>query len=619
MLTMTMTTLYRSSRYLLMIFCLNLVSCTTTNGPGQTTPTQPQTAADWLSLANSAPAPEQAQYRLNAARMLYDQGAIQSSEKALGEISHKYLQGSAVAEYLALRAELVAQQRGPSVAAKWLSSERPMAALNQLQPQERLAAYLVMADLYHAAGDPLKAVNARVTLSPWLSTDAARSDNQDKIWAELLALSPEQIRMQRSTESNAELQGWLELALVAVDNRGDLEQQQARLARWQQSWPNHPARLHPPSDMELLQYLSENPATQIAVLLPLQGRLQSAGDAIRDGIMIAYMDAIARGGQVGTVVFYDTESTSDVQLLYRQAVTDGAELVIGPLAKQKVRRLSQLENLSTPVLALNYIETAPAQETTSAATAGQGKFFQFGLSSKDDAREAAHRAWSLDYRRAFVIHAYDNQSKRTAEAFQHAWDELDGETTATVKFDNEQDASAEINSALHIPLSLQRAEKLGAVTGQALQSSPRRRQDIDFVYLPVSAQQARSIKPLLAFHFAQDLPVLASSRVYAGKLDKQSDSDLNGVYFTETPWVLDALPELSARIDKHIEAGAATSKNLYALGMDAFQMAPRMTLMAYSSAARFSGLTGTLMVSKQGAIIRIPSWAVFRKGIAKPL
>ena len=619
MLRMRMTTLYRSSSYLLMIFYLALVSCATGVGPKQAPPPQASTASEWLRLADTAPAPQQAAYRLTAATMFYDQGDMASAEQALGTIAPKYLQGSAVAEYIALRARLMAQREGPRAAADWMMTERPLSALNSLQAQQRVAAYDALAELYQAAGDPLRAVKTRIELAPLLTSDAATAQNQDQLWNALLDLSPEQLRSQRATASNPELQGWLELALVAVDSSGDLERQQAQLAQWQRNWPNHPARLRPPTGIALLQELSDMPVNQIAVLLPMQGRLQNAGNAIRDGIMVAYADIYGRGGQPGKLRFYDTQSTDDVQQLYRQAVADGAELVIGPLAKQKVRRLSALPDLPTPVLALNYLDEAPKASTTGVGAVAHNNFFQFGLSSADDASAAAGRASSLNYRRVLLLHAYDSQSKRTAQAFQKAWQELEGETAVTVAFDNEQDASPAIKNALQLPLSDQRSQKLGSVIGQQLQATPRRRQDIDFVYLPVNAQQARSIKPLLAFHFAQDLPVLASSRVYTGTQDQRSDSDLNGIYFTETPWVLDAPPSLSTRIERHIEGGAANSKNLYALGIDAFRIAPRMALMAQAPSVRQAGLTGSLMVTKQGIIVRTPSWAVFRNGVATPL
>jgi hypothetical protein len=123
---------------------------------------------------------------------------------------------------------------------------------------------------------------------------------------------------------------------------------------------------------------------------------------------------------------------------------------------------------------------------------------------------------------------------------------------------------------------------------------------------------------LLAFHFAQDLPVYASSRIYRGKPDPRGDADLNGVRFTDTPWTLGSSAGQQT-VDDYIDRGGSPSKNLYAMGIDAFQLAPRIPQILYTPGLRFRGNTGTLTLSAQGVVVRQPSWAVFRGGIATML
>ena len=85
---------------------------------------------------------------------------------------------------------------------------------------------------------------------------------------------------------------------------------------------------------------------------------------------------------------------------------------------------------------------------------------------------------------------------------------------------------------------------------------------------------------------------------------------------TDTPWALGAMPGAQARIAEYIERGGAPAKNLYALGIDAYQLAPRIPQLLYSPGLEFQGTTGVLMLSNNGIITRRPSWAVFRGGIA---
>ena len=604
-----MITLYRSSYGLFILIALLLTACTTTPvGPVKAVPAAPHSAHDWLDKARGAPPAERAGYLLNAARLFYQQGDIASAEQSIAGIDRQSLRGTSIADYLSLSAEIMASRAGPGAAADWLNMPAQANLLEKTSPQKQAPVYLLLAELQNDAGRFLDAVNTRIVIAPYLGPQA-RLDNQQQLWDVLMHIPPSQVTsaLQRASDSQVQLRGWLELALVALDNQGYIDEQRVRLEDWERAWPNHPARQPLPEDMALLKTLDAGKTAQIAVLLPASGRLKNAGSAVRDGLMLAYFDARARGASVPPLAFYDTEATDNVRALYRKAVSSGAELVIGPLSKERVRALSTLKEMSVPVLALNYTdENYPSNDN----------FYQFGISNTDDAALAAERARQLRYQRVLIIHGMDKSGTRTAEAFEEAWKMQDGEIAAVIEFESEQTASNEIRNGLHVQRSKKRAQIVESAIGESLEATPRRRQDLDFVYLPVNFQQARSIKPLLAFHFAQDLPTYASSRVYRGKVDINSDSDLNGIIFTDTPWALGAVPQKAARIENYVQQGAAPSKNLYALGIDAFHMVPRVALMANSPSARFSGLTGTLMVSNRGLIIRRPSWAVFRQGKA---
>ena len=72
---------------------------------------------------------------------------------------------------------------------------------------------------------------------------------------------------------------------------------------------------------------------QVALLLPLSGRAQQAGIAVRDGFLAAYyqQDAASRP----RVRLYDV-AARDVPSAYLAAVADGAEAVVGPLTREEV-------------------------------------------------------------------------------------------------------------------------------------------------------------------------------------------------------------------------------------------------------------------------------------------
>jgi outer membrane PBP1 activator LpoA protein len=604
--------LYRSQRSLVIVFLLLLGACTSSpSTPQQQVQREPTSAADWLQLAQGAAPAERASYQLKAAQLLQQQGEATAAEEVLQSLASEQLPATAVGDYLGLKATLLEQQQGSKAAIQWLNSPEQKAMLRSATPQQQAVALTVLAELQDQSGLYAQAMNTRLQISKLLGSGTALADNQEAIWQSLMQTpnSSLQRELEANSDMDPELRGWYELAVIANLLEGDIDQQVAEVEQWQRRWPSHPAALTAPAEIDLLMLLAASKPSQIAVFLPMQGQLKEAGHALRDGMLKAYFDGRSRGVQNSPLVFYDTEVHLDMAALYRRAVENGAELIIGPLKKNRVDALLKASSGLVPILALNY--------AADDLVAGDN-FYQFGLSNEDEAVAAAERAWHKGYNRALVIQGSDSQSTRSARAFAEAWDEREGITVDVLDIGEEREASNRIKQGLHIDLSQQRARALESATGTSLQYNPRRRQDIDIVYLPVSAQQARSIKPLLAFHFAQDLPVYANSRIYRGKPDPRGDTDLNGVFFTDTPWSLEN-SNAQQTIDNYIERGGAPSKNLYAMGIDAYQLAPRLPQILYTPGLAYRGMTGTLTLSGQGIVLRRPGWAVFRNGIAEPI
>ncbi len=64
---------------------------------------------------------------------------------------------------------------------------------------------------------------------------------------------------------------------------------------------------------------------------------------------------------------------------------------------------------------------------------------------------------------------------------------------------------------------------------------PRRRQDIDIIFLIARPLKARQLVPQFKFHRSGQLPVVATSHAYTGAKNKQQDIDLNGLYHQRHP------------------------------------------------------------------------------------
>ena len=114
------------------------------------------------------------------------------------------------------------------------------------------------------------------------------------------------------------------------------------LRDWQRIWSNHPAAVIVPTSLTMLSRIVEERPDQIALILPLSGQLANIGKAIRDGYIAAHYKLTP---ETRLQVFDSNEA--DVLELVQRAVQGGAELIIGPLERDKVTTLATAR-LSVP-------------------------------------------------------------------------------------------------------------------------------------------------------------------------------------------------------------------------------------------------------------------------------
>ena len=132
------------------------------------------------------------------------------------------------------------------------------------------------------------------------------------------------------------------------------------------------------------------------------------------------------------------------------------------------------------------------------------------------------------------------------------------------------------------------------------------------IFLAANFAQGRSIRPQLRFHFAGDIPVYASSRIFSGKPNQAADQDLNGVRFPVTPYQLsidssNTLPPLTS-----LRGGSFAA--LYALGRDAWHLLPWLGLMRDDAEFRMQGDAGYYRSDQAGKLQREPAFAIFSGG-----
>lgn len=256
----------------------------------------------------------------------------------------------------------------------------------------------------------------------------------------------------------------------------------------------------------------------IIVALPLSGRLKVAGEAILDGILSRQLG----GEAVGSLTLIDTasEPLDELVRLMNESVTPPT--LIGPLQKDKLDALARAPQ-PTPgkIVALNSLDASSLPPTN---------WIQLSLSPEAQAAALAEQVYAAQARRVIIIRPLSDWGARTLVAFTETWNHLGGQVVTTATYRGQTDYETAIQAALGVADSAVRRRELGRAAGLSTYLQNRRRQDIDAIILLASnPEEARSIKPLLAFHFANDIPAYSLSVI--NQLPTElNHSDLDGLY-----------------------------------------------------------------------------------------
>src|SRR5690606_13119736 len=320
----------------------------------------------------------------------------------------------------------------------------------------------------------------------------------------------------------------------------------------------------------MLRELADRPLTHVALLLPMDGPLAGVARALRDGFLAAHLEAQSQGSEMQIELFDSTRLTS-LDAFYQQAQAAGVQLVVGPLEKNLVRQLSEKDELPITTLALNYSD---------AGQSNPPQLFQFGLAAEDEAREVARRAWADGHRRAIALTPRGEWGARVLEAFRQSWQEAGGTLVAAQALAEPVEMANRIANIRQI--------RNGDSGNQASQQ-PSRRQDVDFLFLAATPQQAQQVKPTLIFQYAGDLPVYATSHLHAANENRSQYLDLEGIRFAETPWLLNPQLPLRQQVERKWPQAGGSLGRLYAMGADAYLLAPRLNQLLALPDAQLEG------------------------------
>ena len=470
----------------------------------------------------------------------------------------------------------------------------------QIGPQLQLDLHSQRAQAFSMLGNHLESAREQIMAEELIDDPEVVKLSQDRILSELAFLSDASLMQLKSPRKDV-LSGWMELAEIRRKADPGTPEFERLIADWRLDYPDHPARIDDwKSDAQgPLQPMGRPQA--IGVILPLSGPFAQAGEAIRQGILIAQRYDPAPPIPIR---FYNSD-LADPAELYQQLTEDGADFIIGPLEKDMMKTLSDLGQQSLPILALNQVPELAA-----------ANLYQFGLNPEDEVDQAAESAWFDGYQRALVFVPDTSHGQRVAEYFTQKWKELGGKISATGTYDpqNTEGYDESIRNIL---------EKIGYRRGESgrLEEGIGSRRYNDIVFLHALPAHARLIKPIFQYHDAGRLPVYSTSQIYSGYENPFEDRDLTGIVFCDIPWLFHLEIENTPRLESVLASWShpATSYvRLMALGFDAYDLIPHLSELVADPDQSFAGVTGNLSIREGGRIHRQLVCADFENGIPVP-
>jgi len=484
-----------------------------------------------LALANSGSGDEASALWLAAAEALYNDGRSTEANDALKKVRPSALTQTQAFDYGALGTELALGRFDEPRARAYFEDLLP------LTPQQDLRFTDLAKKFQGSKVDPVAAASSLIA-SPAPRSRSEQQQRSDQIWALLSQPSASTVSQQATSTRGAE-RGWWQLKQQML-GAFTLSDASRRLARWRSSNAQHPANQALPAQLATLQN-NRAEFRHVVLLVPQSGPLAAAGKAVRDGFVAAHLHAQPTQTSLSTqnagrqITVLDTASNAMPDLL-AQAQSLGADLLVGPLDKNRVAQLNTLPN-QVPTLLLNYLPDN---------IAAQSNIVQFGLAVEDEARAIARRIQAEGLERVVVLHNEKEWSQRARDGLIKEFSNASltpesainlSPTSQVVGVGSTPDVkqvTSVVGSTLLVDASSARHRRLERVIGEDLEFVPRARQDVDAIVAFLDGPEARALRPALRFHFSSSVPVYTSSQALR-RISTRDLRDLRGFNVSEIP------------------------------------------------------------------------------------
>jgi len=187
--------------------------------------------------------------------------------------------------------------------------------------------YRLLSAAFREEEQPISALNAQLFEFSRTPDNAQNQQQISDIWHNFQTLSQWQLNL-IALDKAPNSKGWLTLTALANKFGGDQAKMKYHLSIWQNKFKLHPANVI--AKQLSSQAITPKDIKNIAVILPLSGKQQSAGRAIQQGILASFANDNTK-----SLHFVDS-NTVNWYGLTNDFATLKVDFVIGPLLKSNV-------------------------------------------------------------------------------------------------------------------------------------------------------------------------------------------------------------------------------------------------------------------------------------------
>lgn len=469
-------------------------------------------------------------------------------------------------------------------------------------PEHKAWHQYLMGRIYASQGMPKKALTYY-----FQAADISFADNisvanlNNEIWQALQQLSS--YALERFDKGTVIQRGWIKLAKYQQIYIGSGVQLHQALNNWQRRFVNHPATYILPKKVQNSVSLAPYHAKRIAVLLPQSGSSKRLGSALKNGFLAA-MDH----SEIEEITFIDEQlGLEDIE---KQLAAQPFDFIIGPLLKDNIEKVSSSSAIqSTPTLHLNNSDTANLNPE---------QYF-FALNPEHEVEQAMVHFLAQQYQKPMLLAPDTLSGLRLVNHFKNQWQKYSLIEPEVGLYTDSKDMAKVVANLLEVDASKSRIKTVKSLFRKEVESETRSRMDIDVIYILGDAIETRLLKPYLDVNvstFADRIPLYASSRSYSKRMDHTDKGDLEGLYFTEQPWMLNKSVDsfnLRTQYNQLWPEQADIEQRLFAMAFDAVQLIPELKQLSKIPGKAYSGLTGRLSIKDNNTVERRLEWAQYKQ------